>query len=119
MFRCPPYHPYPLSVSCAVCDCMCRRIDCKLVPADKLPNPALLDAGDHLKSHDYIISEMMNYPGDTSNCLDRLVLAKEGFETDAPHRLRVCADCLQDHRRGKMPSRHWPMAFGLEISLSI
>lgn len=99
-FRFPSSSP---SVSCAVCDCRCRRIDCKLVPAEELPSPLLLEAGDHLKAHDYIIRETTNYHGDTTKCLDKLVLAKEGFESDTPHRLRVCDDCHHDLRRGRMP----------------
>ncbi|CAN0471221.1 unnamed protein product, partial [Scytosiphon promiscuus] len=35
--------------------------------------------------------------------LDNVVLAKEGFEREAPHRLRVCAECLGDLKRGRMP----------------
>ena len=45
-----------------------------------------------------------DYPGDTSDCLDGLVLAKEGFESELPHHLRVCKECLRDLRKKVMPS---------------
>ncbi|CAN0317457.1 unnamed protein product, partial [Scytosiphon promiscuus] len=35
--------------------------------------------------------------------LDGLVLAREGIEAEAPHRLKVCSDCFNDLRKGKMP----------------
>ncbi|CAN0299986.1 unnamed protein product, partial [Scytosiphon promiscuus] len=35
--------------------------------------------------------------------LDGLVLAREGIEVEDPHRLKVCTDCLNDLRKGRMP----------------
>ncbi|CAN0219750.1 unnamed protein product [Scytosiphon promiscuus] len=46
---------------------------------------------------------LIDYPGDGTRCLDGLVLAKEGFDTHAPHFLRVCSDCLRDLQRGTIP----------------
>lgn len=90
------------STSCAVCDYFFRRVDISLILAENVPNPSILRAGDNLASHPEIMALFMDYPGDTTNCLDGLVLAKEGFETEEPHHLRICIDCLRDLKRKNM-----------------
>ena len=83
---------------------MCRRIDITRLSANSLPNSTILAAGDNLKAHAHIMRAFTDYPGDTSDCLDGLVLAKEGFESELPHHLRVCKECLRDLRKKVMPS---------------
>ena len=70
---------------------MCRRIDITRLSANSLPNSTILAAGDNLKAHAHIMRAFTDYPGDTSDCLDGLVLAKEGFESELPHHPRVSA----------------------------
>ena len=38
-----------------------------------------------------------------SKLLDGLVLERAGFESQFPHRLRVCSKCLSSLRKNKMP----------------
>lgn len=82
---------------------MCRRTDITVVSAEDVPNRSLLRAGDNLREHLDILSQFTGYPGDSTKCLDGLVLAKEGFETEAPHHLRICNECLRDFKRKTMP----------------
>lgn len=71
--------------------------------ADRLPHPSILAAGEKLTAHPGIMILFTDYPGDTTNCLHGLVLAKEGFESEPPHDLRVCKDCLHDLAKKRMP----------------
>lgn len=91
------------STSCAVCDCMYPRIDITRVAANIVPNRSILAAGENLRAHAHIMTGFTDYPGDTTNCLDGLVLAKQGFEPEAPHDLRICKECLRDLRNKIMP----------------
>lgn len=93
------------SASCSVCDCKCREVDCQWVAAIDLPNKDLLRADDDLLNCEAVKGEMLDYPGDVTNppLLDGLVLARDGIETEAPHRLKVCTDCFNDLRKGRMP----------------
>ena len=54
---------------------------------------------------DVVKHELLNYPGDvgTPRLFDGLVLARQGIETEAPHRLKVCTDCLNDLRKNVIP----------------
>ena len=74
-----------------------------MVSPENLPNRSILAAGEHLKPHEDIMAGFTNYPGDQTKRLDGLVLAKEGFQDDAPFHLRVCDDCLRDLEKNKMP----------------
>lgn len=52
----------------------------------------LVAAGEGLTAHLDIMTTFTDYPGDTTNCLDGLVLAKQGFDSETPHELRICKD---------------------------
>lgn len=91
------------SVSCAVCDLLCTEMSCQWVKAEDLPNRELLVADTMLTKCDAVRHLFFNYPGDSQKLLDGLVLEREGFETNAPHRLRVCSTCLDDLRENKLP----------------
>lgn len=104
MYLLAPVHLLCIA-SCAVCDCRPREVDCRWVAATDLPNKGLLRGGDELLKCEAVKSELINYPGDvgTPRLLDSLVLAREGIETESPHRLKVCTDCFNDLRKNVMP----------------
>ena len=72
--------------------------------AQNVPNSPILRAGDNLTSHLWIMATFVDYPGDSTNCLDGLALAAEGFEIEEPQHLRICKDCLRDLKKKSMPS---------------
>ena len=73
------------------------------VTAENLPNKELLTSDKILTDCDALKPLFFNYPGDDTNFLDGLVLAREGFEEEDPHRMRVCSTCLNDMRKNKLP----------------
>ncbi|CAB1107609.1 unnamed protein product [Ectocarpus sp. CCAP 1310/34] len=89
--------------SCAVCDRYCRKMHCKLVAVKDLPHKYLLVANESLLNCAAVRDEFFNYPGDHRNVLDGHVLARQGFQPDAPHHLRVCQECLNSLLKDKMP----------------
>ncbi|CAB1096245.1 unnamed protein product [Ectocarpus sp. CCAP 1310/34] len=89
--------------SVSVCDCMCKEKDCELLSAGELPNRDLLTADAKLTNCDAVRPLFFTYLGDNSNLLNGLVLQREGFESTAPHRLRVCSIRLADLRKNKCP----------------
>ncbi|CAN0053133.1 unnamed protein product [Ascophyllum nodosum] len=91
------------SVSCAVCDLLYTKRDCMWVTAENLPNKELLTSNKILTDCDALKPLFFNYPSDDTNFLDGLVLAREGFEEEDPHRMRVCSTCLNDMRKNKLP----------------
>lgn len=91
------------SVSCAVCDLLCAEADCDWFKAEGVPNRDLLVAASNLIECDMMRPLFFNYPGDARKILNRLALAREGFELEAPYRLRVCSTCLSDLRKNKLP----------------
>ena len=73
------------------------------VTAENLPNKELLTSDKILTDCDALKPLFFNYPGDDTNFLDGLVLAREGFEEEDPYRMRVCSTCLDDMRKNKLP----------------
>lgn len=81
---------------------------------EDLPHKYLLVTNDSLLNCAAVRDEFFNYPGDHRNVLDGHVLARQGFQPDAPHHLRVCEECLNSLLKDKMPEA--ALANGLAIS---
>lgn len=71
--------------------------------ASELPNTERLAAEQFLLDCVAVNRTFFNYPGDSDNLLDGLVLERENFEPEPPHRLRVCSTCLTDLRKNVTP----------------
>ena len=91
------------SVACAVCDTLCTEKDCVWLTAQELPNRQRLTAEQFLLDCDAVRDSFFSYPGDSEKLVDGLVLERINFETDPPHRLRVCSTCHTDLRKDKTP----------------
>ena len=63
--------------------------NCVWLTANELPNKELVTAEQFLLDRDAVQNSFFGHPGDNDNLHDGLVLERENFEADPPHRLRA------------------------------